>query len=95
VNTSLACAVWPVPPREPTGAIAATGTPPILVVGTTKDPATPYEQAIALARQLAHGVLLTVAGSQHTSFASGNACADRTISRFLLTGTPPDDGARC
>jgi pimeloyl-ACP methyl ester carboxylesterase len=95
VNTSLACAVWPVPPREPTGPIAAPGTPPILVVGTTRDPATPYEQATSLARQLARGVLLTVAGSQHTSFASGNTCADRAVSRFLLTGTPPAGGTRC
>ena len=95
VNTSLACAVWPVLPLPPTGAITAPGTPPILVVGTTRDPATPYEQATALAHQLAHGVLLTVAGSQHTSFASGNRCADRAISRFLLTGQAPADGTRC
>jgi len=95
VNTSMACAVWPVPPLAPTGRITAPGTPPILVVGTTKDPATPYEQAQALAGQLSAGVLLTVAGSQHTSFAAGNACADRVITRFLVTGRAPASGARC
>jgi hypothetical protein len=95
VNPSLACAVWPVPPLPPTGAIAAPGTPPILVVGTTRDPATPYEQATSLAHQLTRGVLLTVAGSQHTSFASGNRCADRAISQFLLAGKTPAEGTRC
>jgi len=95
VNTSMACAVWPVPPLAPTGRITAPGTPPILVVGTTKDPATPYEQAQALASQLSKGVLLTVAGSQHTSFAAGNACADRAVTRFLLTGNTPAAGTRC
>ncbi len=95
VNTSMACAVWPVPPLAPTGPITAPGTPPILVVGTTRDPATPFEQAQALADQLSAGVLLTVAGSQHTSFAAGNACADRAVTRFLLAGRTPAAGTRC
>jgi pimeloyl-ACP methyl ester carboxylesterase len=95
VNTSLACATWPVPPVAPPGTVTAPGTPPILVVGTTKDPATPYDQAKGLASQLSRGVLLTVAGSQHTSFAAGNACADRTVTRFLLAGEAPAAGTRC
>ncbi|MFN8025100.1 MAG: alpha/beta hydrolase [Acidimicrobiia bacterium] len=95
VNTSLACASWSVPPVAAPGRIAAPGTPPILVVGTTRDPATPYEQAKALARQLSKGVLLTVKGSQHTSFAAGNDCADRAVSRFLLTGRTPPAGTTC
>jgi pimeloyl-ACP methyl ester carboxylesterase len=95
VNTSLACATWPVPPVAPPGAVSAPGTPPILVVGTTKDPATPYDQAKGLASQLSRGVLLTVAGSQHTSFAAGNECADRAVTRFLLTGNAPAAGTRC
>lgn len=95
VNTSLACATWPVPPVAPPGAIRASGAPPILVVGTTRDPATPYDQAKGLAAQLADGVLLTVAGSAHTSFAAGNACADKAITRFLVSGRTPAAGTRC
>jgi pimeloyl-ACP methyl ester carboxylesterase len=95
VNNSLACSVWPQPALPPTGPIAAAGTPPILVVGTTRDPATPYSQARALARQLEAGVLLTVAGRGHTSFGTGNECADRVVVRFLRTGEPPPAGTRC
>ena len=41
-----ACAVWPAPPTRPVGPVAAAGAPPILVVGTTGDPATPYQWAV-------------------------------------------------
>jgi pimeloyl-ACP methyl ester carboxylesterase len=95
VNNSLACSVWPQPPLPPTGPIAAPGTPPILVIGATNDPATPFVQAQALARQLHAGALLRVAGSRHTSFAAGNACVDRAVVRFLRSGDPPAAGAHC
>ena len=54
-----ACAVWPAPPTRTVGPVAAPGAPPILVVGTTGDPATPYAWAVSVAHQLARGVLLT------------------------------------
>ncbi len=54
-----ACAVWPAPPTRTVGPVAAPGSPPILVVGTTNDPATPYAWAMNVAHELNHGVLLT------------------------------------
>ena len=50
---SLPCAYWPVA-GAPVPAMRAVGAPPILVVGTTRDPATPYRWAQALARRPVH-----------------------------------------
>jgi pimeloyl-ACP methyl ester carboxylesterase len=95
VNNSLACSVWPQPALPATGPLTTTGAAPILVVGTTRDPATPYEQAQSLVRQLHGSVLLTVRGSRHTSFAAGNGCVDRAVVRYLRTGDMPLAGTRC
>jgi pimeloyl-ACP methyl ester carboxylesterase len=89
------CAAWPFPPtgvREP---IAAEGAAPILVVGTTNDPATPYEWSVSLAEQLASGVLVTRVGEGHTGYNKGNACVDDAVERYLLDGVVPEDGLRC
>ena len=64
-------------------------------MGTTRDPATPYEWAQALADQLEPGVLLTREGDGHTAYNSGNACIDEAIEAFLIEGTAPDDGTTC
>ena len=69
VNFSLACSIWPVPPVTAPTALDAAGAPPLLVVGTTDDPATPLVSAAALARSARPGALLVAEGEQHTSFA--------------------------
>lgn len=84
-----------VEPTEPTPKIRAEGAAPIVVVGTTRDPATPYEEAVALADQLASGVLLTREGDGHTAYNKGNACIDDAIEGYLLEGDVPEDGKRC
>jgi pimeloyl-ACP methyl ester carboxylesterase len=95
VNNSLACSVWPVAPVAPDRAPTAAGAPPILVIGTTRDPATPLAQARSLARELGSGALLVVGGERHTAFLSGNACVDRAVSDYLVAGTVPRSGTRC
>lgn len=75
--------------------IRAEGAAPILVVGTTRDPATPYEWSEALADQLDSGVLLTRDGDGHTAYNSGNECIDTTIEDYLVAGTVPEDGKTC
>ena len=87
--------MWPYPPtgiREP---ITADGAAPIVVVGTTNDPATPYEWSVSLADQLASGVLITRVGEGHTGYNKGNTCVDQAVEAYLLTGAVPDDGLRC
>lgn len=80
---------------EPPLDIRGEGADPILVVGTTRDPATPYEWAVGLADQLASGVLLSRDGDGHTAYNSDNACIDSTIEDYLIDGTVPDDGKSC
>ena len=75
--------------------IRAEGAAPILVVGTTRDPATPYEWAESLADQLASGVLLSRDGDGHTAYNSGNECIDSTIEDYLIEGPVPADGTSC
>jgi len=89
------CAVWPAEPtgvREP---ITAEGAAPIVVVGTTNDPATPYSWSESLAEQLSSGVLVTRVGEGHTGFNKGNACVDDAVVAYLIDGTVPEDGLRC
>ncbi len=89
------CEVWPHPAsgvREP---ISAAGAAPILVVGTTNDPATPYEWAVALAGQLESGVLVTRVGEGHTGFNRGNACVDTVVVDYLVNGVVPNGDVRC
>ncbi|UUU24012.1 alpha/beta hydrolase [Streptomyces sp. DSM 40750] len=92
---SLNCAYWPVKPTGGPQRIEAKGAAPIVVVGTTRDPATPYRWAQALASQLSSARLLTYDGDGHTAYGRGSACIDSAINAYLLRGTPPTDGKRC
>ena len=89
------CESWP---AEATGVreeIHAPGAAPILVIGTTNDPATPYTWAQALAAQLDSGVLITRVGEGHTGFNKGNDCVDDTVESYFIDGTVPDADVRC
>jgi hypothetical protein len=68
---------------------------PILVLGTRNDPATPLAWAKGLTEQLGSATLLTVGGAHHTAFASGNACVDLVVQRYLVDLRMPRDGKRC
>ncbi|MCK2024754.1 alpha/beta hydrolase [Microbacterium sp. SSW1-47] len=89
------CEVWPYPPTGTRGEIAAEGAGPIVVVGTTNDPATPYEWSESLANQLEEGVLITRVGEGHTGYNKGNTCVDEAVEGFLLDDVVPEDGLRC
>jgi pimeloyl-ACP methyl ester carboxylesterase len=91
----LACATWPVKPQSQPGPITASGSAPILVVGTKDDPATPYTWAVGLAKQLEKGHLLTFNGSGHTAYTRGSKCIDDAVDAYLLQGTVPADGITC
>jgi pimeloyl-ACP methyl ester carboxylesterase len=88
------CAMWPVPPTSKPHTISVEGLPPILVVSTTNDPATPYQAGVDLAKQLG-GSLLTFEGTQHTVVFQGNACVDDIAAKYLTDVTVPPPGAKC
>jgi pimeloyl-ACP methyl ester carboxylesterase len=94
VNNSLPCAMWPVP-VEVAPVPHAVGAPPIVVLGTTDDPATPFVWAEGLAATLDSGTLVTVEGERHTAFAAGNDCVDRVVTRYLVRLAVPAAGKRC
>ncbi|MEV7008393.1 alpha/beta hydrolase [Streptosporangium sp. NPDC051022] len=90
----LPCAYWPVK-EKPHDKIDAPGAAPILVVGTERDPATPYEWAKSLADQLSSGVLVDFDGDGHTAYRSGSTCVDRLVDDYLINLLVPKDGVQC
>jgi pimeloyl-ACP methyl ester carboxylesterase len=89
------CTHWPVRPDQFPHRITAAGTPPILVVGTLRDPATPYPWAQALARQLSSGRLLTWDGDGHTAYHRGSTCVESAIDGYLIRGLLPSPRTVC
>jgi len=96
---SLACAYWPVAAAAPAAPAVlggrAAGARPILVVGDLHDPATPYQWAVALSRQLSSGILVGWNGEGHTSYMQGSSCVDNTVDAYLLSLRTPRSGTVC
>ena len=93
----MTCTAWghysetdPIPQN-----VHAKGAAPILVVGTTGDPATPYHWAQALAKQLDSAQLLTWDGNAHVAYIRGNKCITTAVDGFLLDGQMPQDNLVC
>lgn len=92
------CGQWPVQSVEGAGRgvpLTAPGAAPILVVGTSRDPATPLVWAEALAEQLESGVLVSRDGDGHTGYNQGNACVDGVVEEYLVSGVVPEDDVSC
>jgi len=88
------CAFWPVPPTSKPHVASAPGLPPVLVVSTTNDPATPYQAGVDLAKQLGGG-LLTYQGTQHTVVFQGNSCVDGYATTYLVDLQLKPEGEKC
>lgn len=92
---ALACENWAYDPVNEPAPASAPGAPPMIVIGTTGDPATPYEWSLSLADQLESAVHVTWEGQGHTAYGRSGACIESLVDDFLIDGTVPDDGARC
>lgn len=90
----LICAFWAVPATGMPHAVSAPDAPPIVVVGTTGDPATPYAWAEALAEQLETAVLITNEGEGHTAYAESR-CVQKAVNAYLISLKVPEDGLTC
>ena len=62
---------------------------PVIIIGTTGDPATPYEWSQGLSQLLTNSRLISLTGEGHTGQGQGNACIDDQIDNFYLTGKAP------
>ncbi|MGW0735043.1 alpha/beta hydrolase [Streptomyces sp. NPDC002851] len=96
-DTAGWCHRWPVAGKHRTPEVSAPGAAPILVVGTTGDPATPYEGAEKMVDELGDGVgvLLTYKGEGHTAYGGPSGCVNGAVEAYLLSGRVPADGKIC
>jgi pimeloyl-ACP methyl ester carboxylesterase len=90
----LPCAFWPVPAERTPKPVSAAGAPPIVVVGSTRDPATPYAWAKALAKELDSGVLVTRDGDGHTGYEA-SLCVRKAVDGYLMDLVVPKAGLTC
>ncbi|WP_330240640.1 alpha/beta hydrolase [Streptomyces sp. NBC_00525] len=93
----MGCTDWPAAGTWKTPDVSAAGSAPILVIGNTGDPATPYAGAKAMAEELGEGVgvELTYKGEGHGAYNSGDACVQKAVGGYLLDGRVPADGTVC
>lgn len=91
--TELGCSFMP--KNSPVVVKQTTTTAPVVIIGTTNDPATPYTWAKSLATLLPNSRLLTLVGDGHTGQGRGNACIDDVVDKYYLTGTLPAASLSC
>ena len=91
----LSCQRWPVAEGQFPFTATAKGADPIVVIGTTRDPATPYAWSVSLAKSLRSGVLISRDGDGHTGYNAGNECVDTVVDEYLVGGEVPTDPTRC
>jgi pimeloyl-ACP methyl ester carboxylesterase len=92
---SISCRAFTPRSDQPAPEVDARGAAPILVIGTTRDPATPLKWAEQLAEQLDSGVLLRRDGDGHTGYRTGNQCVDAVVEDFLVAGVAPRSAVNC
>ncbi|MBE6484210.1 MAG: alpha/beta hydrolase [Actinomycetaceae bacterium] len=91
----LFCQAWGHHGTEKRTEIKAKGAAPVLVVGTTGDPATPYAWSESLAKQMESATLLTWEGNGHTAYGRAGECVTKAVDDYLLRGKLPEDGLVC
>jgi pimeloyl-ACP methyl ester carboxylesterase len=90
------CSTWPVTATDRyTGPWNRPTSSPILVIGNTLDPSTPYQDSVAMTRRLARARLLTVDGYGHTALLNQSTCAENYESNYLVNGKLPPTGTVC
>ena len=94
-NQDARCQAWGHNGTRKPAPIHAKGTAPILVVGTTGDPATPYAWSQAMAEQLESGRLLTWEGNGHTAYGRSGHCIHNAVDTYLTSGTMPVPDLTC
>jgi len=89
------CVDWPYPNVRTPAPVEYTGESPIVVIGTTGDPATPVEWAGSLRKQLENASLMTWQGEGHTAYGRSNSCIEDAVDSYLTEGKVPADNTLC
>lgn len=88
-----ACVFWPTPPAPPLE-LTGRGAGPILVIGTTNDPATPLAGTQKMAAAMEGGVLITVSGEGHLGYRQSK-CARKIVDDYFVDGKVPAADVTC
>jgi pimeloyl-ACP methyl ester carboxylesterase len=91
----LPCKYWKAKPKLLKFDLSNIKTKPILVIGVTEDPATPYKWAQILSKSFRNAELLTLKGEGHTGHNRGNKCVDSAVDAYFLTGKIPSKSLIC
>ena len=91
----LVCMNWPYPPKLNKGPVRGEGANPVVILGTTGDPATPYNWSVSLNEQLENSVLLTLVGEGHLAYDERVTCINDPVDTYFATGDLPEDGITC
>ncbi len=89
------CKDWPYPNTRTPAPVKYSGEAPIVVVGTTGDPATPLEWSQSLRKQLENASLVTWQGDGHTAYGRSNSCVSSAVDDYFVDGKLPQDGLTC
>jgi pimeloyl-ACP methyl ester carboxylesterase len=92
--SGFACKFWKAAPIA-SPQLSKLKTNPLLVIGTTRDPATPYKWAQGLHKDLLNSILITLNGDGHTGANRGSSCVDKAMNTYLLTGVSPTSDLTC
>lgn len=90
-----ALAAWPWESTAKREKVKIVGAQPILLVGNTDDPATPYEMAQSVHRQIPNSRLVTWKSYSHTAYGLGSECVAETVDKYLVGGVLPDSDVTC
>lgn len=97
--TNIACRFLTPPTKDKltrtTNKITSIKTAPILVIGTTRDPATPYDWAVGLHKIFTTSKLISLDADGHTGQGRGSACVDNAVDSYLLQGKIPKKNLTC
>jgi pimeloyl-ACP methyl ester carboxylesterase len=91
----VVCRNWPFANRTPPKPVTGAGAPPVLILSSTGDPATPYQWGVALSKQLQSAHLITRKGEGHTAFNRGIPCVDDAVDDYFVSGLVPVSDPGC
>jgi hypothetical protein len=97
--TGLTCQFFPEPKKDSltraTNTIKEINATPILIIGTLRDPATPYEWAVGLSKIFSGSILITLDADGHTGQGRGSECVDKAFDSLLIRGKTPVKNIAC